>query len=118
MSIKGGTWDFEKAPILAKFMAAAISTLCISCASFFGSMFSVTTTILFWASLRLKVSFDSSHCCGNDQISNMEMLAFFFFRSSKISYSNLAKGVGEVFGFVVWSIVLGLEGVFLDEIGI
>jgi len=50
--------------------------------------------------------------------SNKEMLDFFFFRSSRNSYSNLAKGGGEIFGFFVWSIVFGLEEVFLDELGV
>jgi hypothetical protein len=43
---------------------------------------------------------------------------FVFFRSSRKSYSNLAKGVGEIFGFFVGSIILGLEGVVLEELGV
>jgi len=44
------------------------------------------------------------------------MLSFVFFRSCRKSYSNLAKGVGAIFGFFVGSIILGLEGVFLEEL--
>ena len=59
-----------------------------------------------------------SWICGIFMSSNKEMLAFVFFRSSKNLYSNLAKGVGEIFEFIVWSIVLGLGEVFLDELGV
>ena len=59
-----------------------------------------------------------SWICGIFISSNKEMLSFVLFRSSSNSYSNPAKGVGEIFHFVAWSIILGLEGVVLEELGV
>jgi uncharacterized Tic20 family protein len=46
------------------------------------------------------------------------MLALVFFRYSKKSYSNLARDVDEALGFGVLSIILGLEYVVLEGLGV